>query len=167
MCSVWKMPRYMLSARECFHAIDSMATDVHTIFSFICRSGGLSMCSPRASLNESKNVYVIAGQTRWDVAAKRPKAIWMTHTKSTLLLLLLLLFTAHEHTSICLTGGICLRANLIHKTTSSSVAPDKMRLIKQNIIEKDGSGTATLLPEEPEDMVSQFVSRRCSANDGH
>jgi len=29
-----------------------------------------------------------------------------------------------------------------------------MRLIKQNIIEKDGSGTATLLPEEPEDMVS-------------
>jgi hypothetical protein len=42
-----------------------------------------------------------------------------------------------------------------------------MRLIKQNIIEKDGSGTATLLPEEPEDMVSQFVSRRCSANDGH
>lgn len=41
-----------------------------------------------------------------------------------------------------------------------------MRLIKQNIIEKDGSGTATLLPEEPEDMVSQSVSRRCSANDG-
>jgi hypothetical protein len=33
-----------------------------------------------------------------------------------------------------------------------------MRLIKQNIIEKDGSGTATLLPEEPEDMVSQSVS---------
>jgi hypothetical protein len=32
-----------------------------------------------------------------------------------------------------------------------------MRLIKQNIIEKDGSGTATLLPEEPEDMVSQSV----------
>lgn len=27
-----------------------------------------------------------------------------------------------------------------------------MRLIKQNIIQKDGSGTATLLPEEPEDM---------------
>jgi hypothetical protein len=43
---------------------------------------------------------------------------------------------------------------------------DNMRLIKQNIIEKDGSGTATLLPEEPEDMVSQSVSRRCSANDG-
>lgn len=41
-----------------------------------------------------------------------------------------------------------------------------MRLIKQNIIEKDGSGTATLLPEEPEDMVSQSVFRRCSANDG-
>jgi hypothetical protein len=34
-----------------------------------------------------------------------------------------------------------------------------MRLIKQNIIEKDGSGTATLLPEEPEDMVSQSVSK--------
>lgn len=34
----------------------------------------------------------------------------------------------------------------------------KMRLIKQNIIEKDGSGSATLLPEEPEDMVSQSVS---------
>jgi protein pelota len=29
-----------------------------------------------------------------------------------------------------------------------------MRLIKQNITVKDGSGTATLLPEEPEDMVS-------------
>lgn len=43
---------------------------------------------------------------------------------------------------------------------------DNMRLIKQNIIEKDGSGTATLLPEEPEDMVSQSASRRCSANDG-
>ena len=28
-----------------------------------------------------------------------------------------------------------------------------MRLIKQNIEQKDGSGTATLLPEEPEDMV--------------
>jgi protein pelota len=28
-----------------------------------------------------------------------------------------------------------------------------MRLIKQNI-EKDGSGTITLFPEEPEDMVS-------------
>lgn len=33
-----------------------------------------------------------------------------------------------------------------------------MRLIKQNIVEKDGSGSATLLPEEPEDMVSQSVS---------
>jgi len=32
-----------------------------------------------------------------------------------------------------------------------------MRLIKQNIERKDGSGTATLLPEEPEDMVSMFV----------
>lgn len=92
---VWKMPCYMLRARECFHVIDSMATDVHTLFSFICRIGRLSMCSPRASLDESKNVYVIAGQTRWDVAAKRPKAIWMTHTKSTLLLLLLLLFIVH------------------------------------------------------------------------
>jgi protein pelota len=28
-----------------------------------------------------------------------------------------------------------------------------MRLIKQNIEIKDGSGSATLLPEEPEDMV--------------
>lgn len=28
-----------------------------------------------------------------------------------------------------------------------------MRLIKQNIIERDGSGTVTLFPEEPEDMV--------------
>lgn len=28
-----------------------------------------------------------------------------------------------------------------------------MRLIKQNI-ERDGSGTITLFPEEPEDMVS-------------
>lgn len=28
-----------------------------------------------------------------------------------------------------------------------------MRLIKQNIDAKDGSGSATLLPEEPEDMV--------------
>lgn len=32
-----------------------------------------------------------------------------------------------------------------------------MRLIKQNIERKDGSGTATLLPEEPEDMVSESV----------
>ena len=28
-----------------------------------------------------------------------------------------------------------------------------MRLIKQRIEKRDGSGTATLLPEEPEDMV--------------
>lgn len=33
-----------------------------------------------------------------------------------------------------------------------------MRLIKQNIERKDGSGTATLLPEEPEDMVGLFDS---------
>ena len=33
-----------------------------------------------------------------------------------------------------------------------------MRLIKQNIEKKDGSGSATLLPEEPEDMVSSSVS---------
>jgi len=45
-------------------------------------------------------------------------------------------------------------ASFAHQTTQYS----KMRLIKQNIIEKDGSGTATLLPEEPEDMVSQSVS---------
>ena len=32
-----------------------------------------------------------------------------------------------------------------------------MRLIKQNIERKDGSGSATLLPEEPEDMVSMSV----------
>lgn len=31
-----------------------------------------------------------------------------------------------------------------------------MRLIKQNI-ERDGSGTITLFPEEPEDMVSSPV----------
>lgn len=36
--------------------------------------------------------------------------------------------------------------------------PDDMRLIKQNIERKDGSGSATLLPEEPEDMVGLFVS---------
>lgn len=36
-----------------------------------------------------------------------------------------------------------------------------MRLIKQNIVEKDGSGSATLLPEEPEDMVSKSVSYKC------
>ena len=30
----------------------------------------------------------------------------------------------------------------------------KMRLIKQEIERKDGSGKAVLLPEEPEDMVS-------------
>lgn len=36
-----------------------------------------------------------------------------------------------------------------------------MRLIKQNIVEKDGSGSATLLPEEPEDMVSKSVSYGC------
>ena len=33
-----------------------------------------------------------------------------------------------------------------------------MRLIKQSIEKKDGSGSATLLPEEPEDMVSLSVS---------
>jgi len=32
-----------------------------------------------------------------------------------------------------------------------------MRLIKQNIEKKTGAGTATLLPEEPEDMVSKSV----------
>jgi hypothetical protein len=42
-----------------------------------------------------------------------------------------------------------------------------MRLIKQNIIEKDGSGTATLLPEEPEDMVSQSVSKPRSHPDDY
>ena len=44
-----------------------------------------------------------------------------------------------------------------------------MRLIKQNIERKDGSGSATLLPEEPEDMVSKFVlyafSRQASGAD--
>jgi protein pelota len=33
-----------------------------------------------------------------------------------------------------------------------------MRLIKQNIERKTGAGSATLLPEEPEDMVSKSVS---------
>lgn len=32
-----------------------------------------------------------------------------------------------------------------------------MRLIKQNIEKKTGAGGATLLPEEPEDMVSVSV----------
>ena len=32
-----------------------------------------------------------------------------------------------------------------------------MRLVRQNIERKDGSGSATLLPEEPEDMVSMSV----------
>ena len=31
-----------------------------------------------------------------------------------------------------------------------------MRLIRQRIEKRDGSGTATLLPEEPEDMVFGF-----------
>jgi protein pelota len=31
-----------------------------------------------------------------------------------------------------------------------------MRLIKQNI-ERDGSGTVTLFPEEPEDMVRAII----------
>lgn len=34
-----------------------------------------------------------------------------------------------------------------------------MKLIKQNIIEKDGSGTITLFPEEPEDMVCNLHAR--------
>lgn len=34
----------------------------------------------------------------------------------------------------------------------------RMRLIKQNIERKTGAGSATLLPEEPEDMVSESVS---------
>jgi hypothetical protein len=32
-----------------------------------------------------------------------------------------------------------------------------MKLIKQNIERRDGSGSATLLPEEPEDMVFKPV----------
>ena len=32
-----------------------------------------------------------------------------------------------------------------------------MKLIRQDIDQSDGSGSATLLPEEPEDMV-EFVS---------
>jgi len=32
-----------------------------------------------------------------------------------------------------------------------------MRLIKQTIDRRDGSGSADLLPEEPEDMVSTSV----------
>lgn len=42
-----------------------------------------------------------------------------------------------------------------------------MRLIKQNIERKTGSGSATLLPEEPEDMVSMSVSclARCRPTD--
>lgn len=32
-----------------------------------------------------------------------------------------------------------------------------MRLIKQSIEKKDGSGSATLLPEDPEDMVRLSV----------
>lgn len=33
-----------------------------------------------------------------------------------------------------------------------------MKLVKHQIVEKDGSGFATLLPEEPEDMVRYSVS---------
>ena len=33
-----------------------------------------------------------------------------------------------------------------------------MRLIKQSIERKDGSGSATLLPEEPEDMVGHTAN---------
>lgn len=123
------------------------------------------MCSPHAPPNQSKNVYVIAGQAQWDVAAKRPKAIWMTHTKSTLLLSLLFLFThTNARLPVLLETFAC--EQICNTKPLHPVTPDKMRLIKQNIIEKDGSGTATLLPEEPEDMVSQSVSRRCSANNG-
>lgn len=43
---------------------------------------------------------------------------------------------------------------------SRSVSVIDMRLIKQNIERKDGSGSATLLPEEPEDMVSESVSTK-------
>lgn len=46
-----------------------------------------------------------------------------------------------------------------HSDGSLGTAPlFKMRLIKQNIERKTGAGSATLLPEEPEDMVSEFVS---------
>ena len=34
-----------------------------------------------------------------------------------------------------------------------------MRLIKQSIERKTGTGSATLLPEEPEDMVSDSLSQ--------
>jgi hypothetical protein len=42
-----------------------------------------------------------------------------------------------------------------HFNSPSHTRPNErtMRLIKQNI-ERDGSGTITLFPEEPEDMVS-------------
>ena len=117
------------------------------------------------SLNKSKNVYVIAGQARWDVAAKRPKAIWMTHTKTTFTILAIVRCTrAHTYSSY---WRHLLASELKTQNHHFQRYYDNMRLIKQNIIEKDGSGTATLLPEEPEDMVSQSVSRRCSANDGH
>ena len=33
-----------------------------------------------------------------------------------------------------------------------------MRLIRQRIEKRDGSGTATLLPEEPEDMVFIYLT---------
>jgi hypothetical protein len=42
-------------------------------------------------------------------------------------------------------------------TTSENYSISEMRLIKQNV-ERDGSGTITLFPEEPEDMVREDSS---------
>lgn len=45
-----------------------------------------------------------------------------------------------------------------HYTPSATT----MRLIKSQIEKKDGSGFATLLPEEPEDMVDHFANPNIS-----
>jgi hypothetical protein len=87
----------------------SMAIDVPTILWYVQRVDCISIGQLMSgALHAHKNVYVTAGQARWDGAAKRPKAIRMTHTKSTLLSLFL--FTAYELISIHLIEGICLRA---------------------------------------------------------
>jgi hypothetical protein len=60
----------------------------------------------------NKNVDVIAGQARWDGAAKRPNESHVddTHQKY-LSIVIVIIVTAREHTHIRLTEDIRLRAS--------------------------------------------------------
>ena len=55
---------------------------------------------------------------------------------------------SRSSTSLRTTSTLLLKSSTLHI----------MKLIKSNIERKTGAGSATLLPEEPEDMVSESVS---------